>query len=157
MRPPPLSVAPHHRRPWRPLGWRLAPLFALALLTPFQRPLPIVLPLRGYPPGIGWVSSGLLLVVVLFVLFRNRYSVFLPLGAVGLAVSMTVGYMVLAGDSFDIINAIVPTLLLVIGIGDAVHFLTTYYQELGAGEDKREAVHRMVRRIGAARHHSRHG
>jgi len=94
--------------------------------------------------------SGLLLVVVLFVLFRNRYSVFLPLGAVGLAVGMTVGYMVLAGDSFDIINAIVPTLLLVIGIGDAVHFLTTYYQELGAGEDKREAVHRMVRRIGAA-------
>jgi len=94
--------------------------------------------------------SGLLLVLILFVLFRNRYSVILPLGAVGLAVSMTVGYMVLAGDSFNIINSIVPTLLLVIGIGDAVHFLTTYYQELGAGEDKQEAVHRMVRRIGAA-------
>lgn len=94
--------------------------------------------------------SGVLLVVVLFVLFRNRYSVILPLAAVTLAIGMTVGYMVLAGDSFDIINAIVPTLLLVIGIADAVHFLTTYYQELGAGEDKRQAVHRMVRRIGAA-------
>jgi len=94
--------------------------------------------------------SGLLLVLVLFVLFRNRYSVILPLGAVSIAIAMTVGYMVLAGDSFDIINSIVPTLLLVIGIGDAVHFLTTYYQELGAGEDKRGAVHRMVRRIGAA-------
>jgi len=94
--------------------------------------------------------STLLLVLVLFVLFRNRYSVLLPLGAVGLAISMTVGYMVLSGDSFNIINSIVPTLLLVIGIGDAVHFLTTYYQELGSGEDKREAVHRMIRRIGAA-------
>ena len=94
--------------------------------------------------------SGLLLTMVLFGLFRNRYSVFLPLTAVLIAITMTVGYMVLAGDSFDIINSIVPTLLLVIGIGDAVHFLTTYYQELGSGEDKQLAVKRMVKRIGAA-------
>lgn len=94
--------------------------------------------------------STLLLCLVLFVLFRNRYSVLLPLGAVGIAISMTIGYMVLSGDSFNIINSIVPTLLLVIGIGDAVHFLTTYYQELGAGEDKNAAIHRMVRRVGAA-------
>ena len=94
--------------------------------------------------------SGLLLTLVLFGLFRNRYSVFLPLTAVLIAITMTVGYMVLAGDSFDIINSIVPTLLLVIGIGDAVHFLTTYYQELGSGEDKQLAIKRMVKRIGAA-------
>jgi len=94
--------------------------------------------------------SILLICVVLFLLFRNAYSVALPMTAVGVCVAWTVGYMVLAGDSFNIINCIVPTLLLVIGIGDAVHFLTTYYQERGAGTEHKASIHRMVQRIGAA-------
>ena len=94
--------------------------------------------------------STLLLCVVLFVLFRNLYSVILPGLCVGISIGWMVAYMVLAGDGFNIINAIVPTLLLVIGVGDAVHFLTTYYQSLGSGMDRNEAVKEMVTRIGAA-------
>jgi predicted RND superfamily exporter protein len=94
--------------------------------------------------------SSLLLCIVLFILFRNVYSVVLPGLTVGISVGWTIGYMVLAGDGFNIINAIVPTLLLVIGVGDAVHFLTTYYQALGAGAERLDAVREMVTRIGAA-------
>lgn len=94
--------------------------------------------------------STLLLCIVLFILFRNVYSVILPGVCVGIAIGWTVAYMVWIGEGFNIINAIVPTLLLVIGVGDAVHFLTTYYQELGAGAEREEAVRRMVVRIGAA-------
>ena len=94
--------------------------------------------------------SSLLMCIVLFLLFRNVYSVVLPGLSVGIAVGWTVAYMVLVGDGFNIINAIVPTLLLVIGVGDAVHFLTTYYQALGAGHDRMGAVKQMVTRIGAA-------
>ncbi len=94
--------------------------------------------------------SVVLMVIVLGTLFRSATSVILPLVAVFLAVTWTVAYMVLAEDYFNIINAIVPTLLLVIGVGDAVHFLTTYYQELGAGETKDSAISRMVVRIGGA-------
>jgi uncharacterized protein len=94
--------------------------------------------------------SIILICFVLFFLFRNAYSVALPMSAVGVCVVWTVGYMVLAGDSFNIINVIVPTLLLVIGIGDAVHFLTTYYQERGTGTEHEQSIHRMVQRIGAA-------
>ncbi len=96
------------------------------------------------------IGSFLLLSLVLFLLFRNAYSVILPGTCVGIALSWTVAYMVFVGDGFNIINSIVPTLLLVIGVGDAVHFLTTYYQELGAGAEQREAVRRMIVRIGAA-------
>jgi len=96
------------------------------------------------------IGSFVLLSIILFVLFRNAYSVALPGTCVAIAVGWTVAYMVYAGDGFNIINSIVPTLLLVIGVGDAVHFLTTYYQELGAGADQREAVRRMIVRIGAA-------
>jgi len=94
--------------------------------------------------------SSLLICIVLFLMFRNAYSVVLPGLCVGIAVGWTVAYMVLAGDGFNIINAIVPTLLLVIGVGDAVHFLTTYYQALGSGADRLEAIREMVKRIGAA-------
>ena len=94
--------------------------------------------------------SVLLICFTLFLLFRNAYSVALPMTAVGVCVAWTVGYMVLAGDSFNIINCIVPTLLLVIGIGDAVHFLTTYYQERGLGTEHEASIRRMIQRIGAA-------
>ena len=97
------------------------------------------------------VSGAALLVgLLLFVLFRNAWGVALPLMSVGLAMAWTVGYMALAGDSFNIINSIVPALLLVIAVGDAVHFLTTYYAEIGAGADKDSAIRAMVRRIGGA-------
>ncbi len=96
------------------------------------------------------VISVVLIMLVLVLLFRDPASVVLPMTAVGLTLLWTVGYMVLAGDSFNIINSIIPTLMLVIGVGDAVHFLTTYYQELGNGKPKDRAVHLMVQRIGAA-------
>ncbi len=97
------------------------------------------------------VSGAAFLVgILLFVLFRNAWGVALPLLSVALAMAWTVGYMALAGDSFNIINSIVPALLLVIAVGDAVHFLTTYYAELGAGADKAGAIRAMVRRIGGA-------
>jgi len=94
--------------------------------------------------------STLLLCIVLFVMFRNVFSVVLPGLCVGISIGWMVAYMVVAGDGFNIINAIVPTLLLVIGVGDAVHFLTTYYQSLGSGEDRSGAIREMVSRVGAA-------
>lgn len=88
--------------------------------------------------------------ILLWVMFRSPQGVLLPLTAVGLAMAWTVAYMVLTDDYFNIINSIVPALLLVIAVGDAVHFLTTYYQELGRGLDKQTALRSMVRRVGAA-------
>jgi len=97
------------------------------------------------------VFGALILVgILLWVLFRDPLTVALPLTAVGLAVAWTVGYMVLAGDGFNIINSIVPALLLVIAVGDAVHFLTTYYQALHDGESKEQAIRTIVRRVGMA-------
>ncbi len=95
-------------------------------------------------------ASVVLMCLLLFVLFRTPSGILLPLASVAMAVSWTVAYMVSAGDYFNIINSIVPTLLLVIGVGDAVHFLTAYYQELGAGKAKRDAIVSMVRRVGMA-------
>lgn len=95
-------------------------------------------------------AASLIICFVLFFLFRSFYGLMLPMAAVGMAQVLTVAFMVAVGDGFNIINAIVPTLLLVIGVGDAVHFLTTYYEELGEGRTQMEAVEGIVRKVGAA-------
>jgi len=95
-------------------------------------------------------ASVVLLALLLYVLFRNPYSVLLPVVAVIVAVAWTVAFMVLTDDYFNIINCVIPTLLLVIGVGDAVHFLTAYYQEIGAGTNKDNALRAMVVRVGGA-------
>ncbi len=93
---------------------------------------------------------SLIICLVLFFLFRSFYGLTLPMAAVGMAQVLTIAFMVAMGEGFNIINAIIPTLLLVIGVGDAVHFLTTYYEELGEGRTKMEAVEGIVRKVGAA-------
>ncbi len=95
-------------------------------------------------------AASLIICLVLFFLFRSFYGLTLPMAAVGMAQILTIAFMVAIGDGFNIINAIIPTLLLVIGVGDAVHFLTTYYEELGEGRTKMEAVEGIVRKVGAA-------
>ncbi len=95
-------------------------------------------------------AASLIICFVLFFLFRSFYGLMLPMAAVGMAQVLTIAFMVAVGDGFNIINAIVPTLLLVIGVGDAVHFLTTYYEELGEGRTQMEAVEGIVRKVGAA-------
>ena len=95
-------------------------------------------------------ASSAIICIVLFFLFRSFYGLTLPMAAVAMAQVLTIAYMVAMGDGFNIINAIVPTLLLVIGVGDAVHFLTAYYEELGEGRSKLEAVEAIVTKVGAA-------
>ena len=62
-----------------------------------------------------------LLVSILTYIFRNWVYVFLPMLTVIITVIWLLGIMGLAGLEINIMTYIVPTLLFIIGIGDAIH------------------------------------
>lgn len=76
----------------------------------------------------------------LFLLFRRVGAVVMPLLVVGLSMLSTLGVMALAGGKFSIATQILPSLLLAVGVCDAVHILSIYYQRLGAGSGREDAV-----------------
>lgn len=73
----------------------------------------------------------LVIVLVLWFTYRSFWGIVLPLSVVGLTVLWTMGIMVLMGKSVDLISNVIPTILMIIGIADAIHLLT-HHQHLQA-------------------------
>lgn len=94
--------------------------------------------------------TALLLALVLGLLFRSVQGVLIPLLSVGLGALWTLAFMALTGESVNIINTITATLILVIGVADAVHMMERYSQERGAGLDRREATRKALIWVGGA-------
>jgi len=96
---------------------------------------------------IFFLLSCLLLCGFLFVTFRSLAGMYLPLTAVVAAVILLLGLMSLAGQKINIINMVIPSVLLVYGIADSIHLLHRYYEELGKGDSKRTALVATIRQM----------
>lgn len=88
--------------------------------------------------------------IVLFVMFRRWSGVVLPLGVVVVSVAIAAGAMVLANEPLNIINNIVPTLVFIIGISDAIHLLSRYEEEYALRGDRARSVRATVRAMAVA-------
>ncbi len=95
------------------------------------------------------LSAGLLCVFLYFT-FRSSLGLYIPQITVITSVLLLLGLMSLCGQEIDLISNIIPSLLLVYGIADSIHLIHRYYEELGNGLSKREALIVVVRRLGIA-------
>jgi len=91
-------------------------------------------------------------VIVLFLslTYRSAGGILLPLAVVFVAVVWTAGLMALTGRPFDFISNIIPTMLLVIGISDAVHLITHFQLNRRYGLLPLPAMLKAVREVGWA-------
>jgi predicted RND superfamily exporter protein len=78
--------------------------------------------------------------LVLLIAFRSVAGVVLPLAAAGMSAGIVVGGMGWLGEPINLLNNVVPCLLITIGLGDAVHLLMRYREELVRTSDRVEAV-----------------
>ena len=73
---------------------------------------------------------ALLLIGILSFIFRNWVYVFLPLLTVLITVIWILGFMGMTGLDINIMTYIVPTLLFIIGIGDAIHIQARFKENI---------------------------
>lgn len=95
-------------------------------------------------------ASVLICVFLLALAFRWVPALVLPLLAVLISAVMLVGAMALFGESFNIINNIIPLLIIIIGISNAFHLLNRYFEELRAKRSKLESIENAVRAMTVA-------
>jgi len=78
--------------------------------------------------------------VLLFALFRNVWAVVHPLCVVGLSLVGTLGWMGWFGIPVTAVTEILPSLLVAVGVGDAVHVIAMFYKRRENDDDVGSSV-----------------
>lgn len=86
----------------------------------------------------------LLIAIALLLFFRRFFAVIAPLAAVVTALVLTMSTLALAGQPVQLPLIMLPSFLLAIAIGDAVHLLTHFYRKLNTGESRISAMRHAI-------------
>ncbi len=92
--------------------------------------------------------SFLLIVLFLIVLFRRVSGLVYPLIVVSLSLLASLGAMAVLGLPITLVSQILPSFLLVVGIGDSVHIMTIFYRRYRDTGDKHRAIVEALRFAG---------
>ncbi|GAA4358254.1 MMPL family transporter [Hymenobacter saemangeumensis] len=84
--------------------------------------------------------SVLLVTGLLWFTFRTWWGVVMPLVVVLGAILWGLGVMGACGVSIDLMTALLPVMMFVVGTSDTVHIITRYVTELGYGASKKQAL-----------------
>lgn len=99
--------------------------------------------------GIMMSLAGLMVIILLFVIFRRASGVALPLLVVTATLVSMFGLQGFLGFSITPVSQMFPTLMLAIGVADAVHYLTLFYREQQT-HDNRIAASKALGQSGLA-------
>lgn len=92
----------------------------------------------------------LFVTILLFIMFGTLRGVVIPLITVLLAVVWSIGILNLSGAGISILLNMLPPVIFVVGMSDAVHLYARYLEELRKGHEKDYALRQMVRDTGLA-------
>jgi predicted RND superfamily exporter protein len=96
-----------------------------------------------------FISLAVVLVTgLLWLTFRTWWGVVLPLVVVLGAVLWGLGVMGACGVSIDLMTALLPLMLFVVGMSDTIHIISRYVSELGYGAGKKAALRTTLRESG---------
>ncbi len=97
--------------------------------------------------------SGLVVVVQMILLFffaRDLRGVVVPLAITITAVCWTLGTIGLLGITLNLLSTALPTILICVCIGDAMHGIAAFYREMRQGVSRTEALGRAFAEVGMA-------
>ena len=90
------------------------------------------------------------IIAVLYISFRSKRGVILPIVTVLISVIWALGIQELLGKSLSMISTVLPVLLVSVGSAYAIHIVARYYEGIQAGYEKNEAVKKAIKNVGIA-------
>lgn len=94
------------------------------------------------------LGSVLLSALILLIFFRSFSATWLSMAVVAMGVIWSLATMVILGYKITLLNALIPPLIVVIGIPNCIYFLNKFHASYKAGAPKQEALVNMVSRMG---------
>lgn len=96
-----------------------------------------------------WMSL-LVTALVLLLFFRSFKAILFPLLVVAISVVWCVGTMVLLGYQITILTALIPPLIVIIGIPNCIFLTNNFHREYKGHGNKIKAISRVIHKIGNA-------
>ena len=94
------------------------------------------------------IGSVVLSALILLLFFRSLSAMLLSLAVVGIGVVWSVGFLQVMGYKISLLTALIPPLIVVIGIPNCIYFLNKYHTAFKDTGDKREAIIQMISKMG---------
>ncbi len=94
--------------------------------------------------------ASLIIVILLWWLYRWFWAMAVPITVVHIALIWSMGLMQATREPINLLNNVMPVIILVVGIADAVHYIARYLQEYRRLGDKREAIAITMKSMGWA-------
>lgn len=94
------------------------------------------------------LGSVLLSAFILLLFFRSFSAMWLSMAVVVMGVIWSLATIVLLGYKITLLNALIPPLIVVIGIPNCIYFLNKFHTEFKATGDKKQSLVNMVGRMG---------
>jgi predicted RND superfamily exporter protein len=94
------------------------------------------------------LASVILSAIILLLFFKAASSMLLSLAVVIIGVICSLGTMVLLGYKITLLTALIPPLVVVIGIPNCVYFLNKFHVSYSETGDKKKALIMMVEKMG---------
>lgn len=94
------------------------------------------------------IASVILSALILLLFFRSISAMLLSIAVVGIGVIWSVGTLQLFGFKISLLTALIPPLVVVIGIPNCIYFLNKFHVAWNQHGDKRKALVMMVDKMG---------
>lgn len=94
--------------------------------------------------------SVLITGVILLVFFRSFRAVIFPMIIIGVIVVWVLGTIALLGFKITLLSGMIPPIIVVIGIPNAIYLMNKYHTEFASHGNKMLAISRVVRKVGLA-------
>ncbi|MFU8811334.1 MAG: efflux RND transporter permease subunit [Balneolaceae bacterium] len=94
--------------------------------------------------------SSLLIIGLLWLLYKSIWGVLFPMMIVWATLLFTVALIQLTGGYLEIMSSTIAPILLCVGVADAVHMISKYDDAREQGMDKRKSILEMLMTLGSA-------
>ncbi|MCU0356084.1 MAG: efflux RND transporter permease subunit [Cyclobacteriaceae bacterium] len=88
--------------------------------------------------------------VILLIFFRSFRAMIFPIIVIGIVVVWVLGTIVLFGYKISLLSGMIPPIIVVIGIPNAIYLMNKYHSEFASHGNKMLAISRVVQKIGMA-------
>ncbi|MCU0402328.1 MAG: MMPL family transporter [Algoriphagus sp.] len=92
-------------------------------------------------------ASLVLMLVVLFLIFKKLWGVLIPVFVLLIGILWAIGLILLAGKPLDIMSVMQPTIFLIVGLSALIHYFTHLIKKLNAGFSKEQAIQDTFREL----------
>lgn len=94
--------------------------------------------------------SGVLVIIILWLIYRSWISVGIAMGSISLSLLFFMALLSVTGRELNVMSALYPILMLIVGTSDVIHIMSKYIDELSRGKTKAQAIDKTIRQIGIA-------